>query len=192
MKTHILKYNLVSVFILFFGGIVSFFVGDFFEQIERRNLSIQYEDSFDNFISKVRERFNTALVPSVMAKTLELYEISKNDFVDIATTSSLRTDIEISVYSLKVDSNERKSFEHHLTDIYGFYIPIVDGHFNSIPDNHTDTLWPIVYEYFPNNFPISLVGLDIYGEPIRNNFDEMIASDSVVISNPITFVDTGE
>ena len=179
-----MKYFCFFVFLA--GGIGSFLLSNLFRKEQQESKLHQYVIDSESIVDSVRKRFNTALIPSVLSNVMGIYDVSREDFVTLSTVSSLRDDIGITVYSIAVQSHERQSFEHETNT------SIVNGDFEVIPYNYTKTMWPIIYEYFPVDFPISLIGLDLYGEPILDNIDEMIRTGSLVISNPIIFVDTGE
>lgn len=168
-------------------------VGEMFYSARIDGYTRSRSKSYTSVTEATTDRFEFALLPSVLSRTMDLFNVSLEEFTDLSTVSYLRSDVEITTYCVKVPTAEKEEFEEYASSIHGRNVSVVGSNFIPLPSNHSsEFIWPVLFEYFPDPFPLTVVGLDMYGPLVLENFDQMMRTGDVVISNPVQFIDTGE
>ncbi len=190
-----MKYALwvVCVVLIIIGFSASYSISSTIKNARARSSIISYDLESERIARHTMETFDLLLHTSEMAYTMDTFDLNKDQFSEISDISSKRKEIEITVYSEKVYRDDRLSFETNTSGIYNRSISILHPNLTKLPyDDDSEFYWPIKYEYFPNDFPGSIVGLDLYALDLQNTIELSTLNSTTHISNPVLFIDTGE
>ena len=184
--------NICYIAIVLVGTAMSFIITELFYMRDRVSSTNIYTGLFNTITTNLENRIKNNLEPSVLSRALDLFDVSVDQFSDMASVASVAHEIEGITLAVRVPLWGIGRFEDEAFSIYNNTIKIVDGEFKPIVEYTEEYLWPIIYEYFALPPMKSLLGLNMYGEPIRKNFDEMVDTKTIVVSNPVVFTDTGK
>ena len=189
----IFKYNTVSTLVFILGVSLTLFISEFIFRVNDFSKKNEFIDSYDEIVLSVKRKIEESLVPSVLSRSINLYDVNLDGFLDMAGVSTKKEDFDIVVYAEKVRNDQVLEFINTTSNLYNRSIDISTLKLDKAPTNNNQTIfWLVRYEFFKLGFPKSTVGVNLYGDPLIEDIDEMERTNSVIISRPLTFADTGD
>lgn len=146
--------------------------------------------------SEISNLFLSAVKQGGVTVSLNLFNVSLDQFLILSEAYADRNDIDLLIYSPLVspDGFTRKEFEAESSRIHGFEVStteLVDGELVPKASNDSQGMsWPVHYRYPENPY---FIGYDIFtSAAIRTGIESMLRTKRIDVSDPIKFIDTDE
>lgn len=186
--------NRIPILVFSILSISSYFIADYLYNTRLEGDKSVFQSKKNSVISELSDILQTSIIPSTLTKSVNLFDVSLDDFLSLSASFSTRNEIDLLIYSQLITNTS--SIDDFIIDAsmqHGFNVSIsefVNGELVNRQSPINTPIWPVYYRY-----PIDdrFIGYDLYtSPPIQVGIIGMLESLSVDVSDPIKFIDTNE